>query len=120
MQANVEALEIITRAKAQSDALWPTIDAMLPASRDREIEHVFGCCLDTITDAIDDDAERALVHATAMLSIPIAVTGSARREALKAAASAAYAAFIRDRAEDALDQVADFRADQRRDERVSA
>ena len=98
------------------DAIESAIEAGLPASKARR---VFDGMLDAIVDDLPDD-ECPLFVASAYEVIPADATSTAERAAIDAAAWAAWTVYVDGRADDDAAQVADYRYDQMRDERMMA
>ena len=112
--------EVITLSGAEAGrSIWLAVDcameAGLPAKRARR---VFDSMLDAIVDDMPADTSE-LFSASAYEAIPMSATSTVERAEIDRNAWRAYEVYIGDARAAEADAIADYRRDQRRDERAA-
>jgi predicted type IV restriction endonuclease len=94
--------------------LWRAVEE---ANIRREVL-AFECALEQISEEIEDDHERALFEASAMKAIPTVMLAADVRAEIKGAYDRAWMLYSVTLLDSELDDIADYRADCARDERL--
>ncbi|CAB4199254.1 hypothetical protein UFOVP1333_33 [uncultured Caudovirales phage] len=115
MDAHTLAADRITDAgHAAGNAIWSAVDA---ANIKREVLN-FECMLDMLADEIQDEQERELFRAAALMCIPHVMLDSERRKRIAREHDAAYVNFVHAAQADAEAAAIDQAYDVARDERM--
>lgn len=99
---------------AAGHAIWSAVDA---ANIRREVLN-FECMLDMLADEIQDEQERELFRAAALMCIPNVMLDSERRKRIAREHDAAYCNFVHAAQADAEATAIDHAYDVARDERM--
>lgn len=118
MHPHTECQRVADEAAAFSRSLWSALQSV--GLRDVDLVHQSGLIFDQIADErVGSDEESTLWQAAAMKALPQERFDGPNRTIISRRFDAAWRAYSKALMADAEYQAADFRADQRRDERVS-
>ena len=116
MSAYTETRAVADAGLAAGQSLWAALEAAYAASSDfmhSRLVLTFECVLQSITEEMAE--EGALFGAAARKAIPEAMLSKFQRDNIGSAECDAWGAYYNARMDDAEAQIADFRADARRD-----
>lgn len=120
MDRHEEAADRIALAGQDAgDALWQAVDiAMNVGLSGRKARRLFDALVDDIADELSG-TEADLFRTSAYEALPISATSTVERAEIDANAWRAWEVFVGDAREAEAEAIADYRREQRRDERVS-
>jgi hypothetical protein len=119
MDYEQEADRIAMEGHDAGAALWQAIDiAMNVGMSARKARRLFDALIDDIADELSG-TEADLFRTSAYEALPISATSTVERAEIDANAWRAWEVFVGDARAAEAEAIADYRRDQRRDERVS-